>query len=198
MYYFQISDRTFINTYLDVASLVSWIGCLYFFGWFTYKAEICLKLYRKLSDFVLFGKPKDFDSENKKLNRLSAAHNIYILIAVMGMTLGPLLEEKRCEMENSRRNWNEVCGTMGAAWWPVDYSSYPYKQIYYGYQIICSFLLYRNASMAAFAIMESTEHVTIRLRHVKSVFTDALNAKTAREKRQQFGRAVRYHNEVIK
>lgn len=188
-------EKTFINADFDAALIASIIGCYYFLLCYLKNIKNTIKLYQLLSDFETFGKPPEFETSNTKLNKLSLFHYTYISIAVGGITFSPLLDKIACEREKLEHGWNEICGILGYAWWPFDIV--PYLNYYYVYQIFSSYLIYHTSSVVSFSVMETVEHLIIRLRHVKVVFIEALIEEDGQRKLEKFNNAVKYHNTVI-
>ncbi|XP_074031888.1 odorant receptor 4 [Leptinotarsa decemlineata] len=193
----KVDKHTYIKTDLDIALIVSIAGCYYFNSCFVAKIKNTLKLCRILSDFRTYGKPKDFDKENKKLNYFSVVYQIFGIMAMLAIIVTPLMDKGRCEKENIRRNLDEVCGIMGAAWWPFDFGRFPYKQLYYAYQMYSVSLIYYATSTTSFTIVESTEHLILRFKHVRLLFLEALQCENPTHRKEFFNRTVRYHNEVM-
>lgn len=154
-----------------------------------------IKLYEFLSDFEPYGEPPEFKARNKELNKYSVLHYIYISIAVAGISLAPLIEKHRCERENVTKKLHEVCGLLGYAWWPFDFALF--KHYYYLYQIFSSYVVYHTSSVVSFSVMETVEHIIIRLKHVGTCFEQALTDNYYPSKIEKFKFCVRYHNEVI-
>ncbi|KAJ8942765.1 hypothetical protein NQ314_009976 [Rhamnusium bicolor] len=156
-----------------------------------------IKLYKQLSDFNSYGIPNNFEGANRRLNRLSTYHYVYIISAVVGLCLAPLLEYGKCKQENIEKNINEMCGLLGGMWFPLEFDRFPYKQVYYLFQVYSSFVIYQTSSMISFSITETVEHLIIRLRHASNVFVEALTEKNCVVRREKFKNAVKYHAVVM-
>lgn len=157
-----------------------------------------INIYKRLSEFNSYGIPDDFNSTNKKLNCFSKCHYLYIWSAVLGLSVAPVLEYKKCQRENIEKNIQEICGLIGNIWLPVDLNSTPYKQMYYIFQVYSSLVIYHTSSLISFSIMETVEHVILRLKHVKNAFLDALSEKEHSVRMEKFKNAIRYHVSIIK
>lgn len=190
--------KTYINFDLDLALAISLFGSYYFNFSYLRQVKNTINIYKQLSDFRSYGIPDDFDVTNKKLNNFSKCHYVYIWSAVLGLILAPLLEYEKCQRENVVKNIEEICGLIGSIWLPIDLNSTPYKQMYYLFQVYSSFVIYQTSSLISFSIMETVEHVILRLKHVKNVFLEALAEKEHLVRVEKFKIAVRYHVRVIR
>ncbi|XP_018567969.1 odorant receptor Or2-like [Anoplophora glabripennis] len=194
----NIKRKTYINLDLDLALAISLLGSYYFNFSYIRQVKNTINIYKQLSDLRSYGIPKDFYATNKKLNNYSKYHYIYIVSAVLGLSVAPLLEYKKCRKENVVKNINEICGLIGSIWLPIDLDSTPYKQMYYIFQVYSSFVIYQTSSLISFSIMETVEHLILRLNHVKNVFLEALMEREHGVRREKFRRAVKYHVNIMR
>lgn len=190
-------DNTYINFDLDLVYISHWSGIYYFNYCYFVKVKLSIKLYKILSDFRTFGIPINFNETNERLNKFSRIHHVYITGVVAGFTLFPLLEAKECHAKNLKNNLNELCGIVGTAWWPFNIDFFPVKQLYLMYEMYCGYMLVITASGVTFALAECTEHVILRLKHVKFLFIESFQENNPYLRNEKFGKAVAYHNDIL-
>lgn len=194
MIFFLILDLSFNHTELDFTYIVSMsagYGLLYSYF---FKVNKAVQLYIGLSDFKKFGKPKNFDETNKKWNKYSIMHYLYLQSICIFILLGSnVFKGKSCRDENEKKNIHEVCGLFTYTWLPFNIDFFPVKQLYLVLQLFGVNYVYMVAGLASWMVVETVEHLATRIRHVSFLFTQALEQKNLRKKRQMFNHAVQYH-----
>lgn len=198
MFWYFLSDNSYTNFEMDLVYITHWFGIYYFNFCYFLKAKMLVKLYKTLSIFSPFGRPAYFTETNERLDKYSRIHHIYFTCVVAGFTLFPLLEAKKCEELNLQSIQHEICGIIGTAWWPFDLNVFPIKQLFIVYEILSGYILVISASGVTFSLAESTEHVILRLKHLKILFLEALQDKNNFERTKKFNKAVAYHHAIMK
>ncbi|XP_018578867.1 odorant receptor 49b-like [Anoplophora glabripennis] len=166
-----------------------------FFVLFSFNIKSAAKLFILLSDFNKFGKPPKFDERNEQLNRFSRYHYIYINLASFAfLSVTNIFKSHQCIKENQEYNFNEVCGLITNAWLPFDIDYFPLKQIYATLQVFSIFYVYVTAGTVTWLVVEVVEHISVRIDHIKHLFTSALKEKDPEEMKRNFRFAVQYHS----
>nr|ALR72562.1 odorant receptor OR17 [Colaphellus bowringi] len=193
----NVRSGAFVNVDKDVGTIISYYGALYFISRYLGNIKYIIILYKQFSDFKTYGLPNNFEKTNKLLNKFSKIYFVYHMFIVTGMTTSTLLTIGTCEEENLENNINDICGLVGPTWLPFEFDYFPLKQIVYGYQVYCSFVIFQLAGHLSYTLMESVEHLIIRFEHVGHTFVEALNEKNSYTRREKFYVAIQYHNDVI-
>ncbi|XP_072392131.1 uncharacterized protein [Diabrotica undecimpunctata] len=157
-----------------------------------------VQLYLGISDFTKFGKPRDFDRVNAKYNRYSKFQYCYLQFMILGAVIGSTaFRGQECEQLNEERHTDEVCGLFAYTWMPFNINYFPVKQVFTVVQCLCIYYIYMTTGLGAWMVLESVEHIVVRMRHLSFLFEDALNQEDARTRREKFNFAVRYHVSLL-
>nr|XP_023019069.1 putative odorant receptor 85d [Leptinotarsa decemlineata] len=191
-------NKSYNHVELDVIYIAS-IGVSYgIICYYVSKIKSAIQLYLFFSNFEEFGKPIEFDEINQKYNRYSQYHYCYAEFAVFVVLLGSnIFKSRQCRVENEQRHLHEVCGLFSYTWMPFNIDFFPVKQIYLFIQLIGGHFVYAVVLHSAWMVLETIEHIVIRIRHVAHLFNEALAAQDPEERREKFNSVVRYHIQVL-
>lgn len=174
------------------------IGVYYFICIFVYYQHNVAKVYADLSDFTKFGKPPHFDQRTKRLEFLSRIYKTFIDIVIINMTLLPPIFDSYCIEQSRHKNFKEVCGLLATTWMPFDISQFPVKQLFLLWQSYSALMTLKGAALISFAIMESIEHLVIRIQHLKVMLETAINTNNPTVRRKRFNTCIQYHQDIFR
>ncbi|CAG9856340.1 unnamed protein product [Phyllotreta striolata] len=194
----NINDHSFNRTELDITYIVSMsAGYGLICSYFT-KVSTAVRLYAGLSNFQRFEKPIDFDETNGKYNKYAVLHYCYLQCIVACILIGSnVFKAGACREENETKGLSEVCGLFAYTWLPFDVDFFPAKQLYVFSQLFGADYVYMISGLAAWTVMESVEHLAVRIRHVSRLFDGALKEPDPCIRRNMFRKAVEYHKFVL-
>nr|UTN00925.1 odorant receptor [Semanotus bifasciatus] len=194
----SLKDNVYNHLDVDVAIMLSMVTTYTFSSYYFYKAECSIQLYIHLSDFEDYGKPINYDKNNELFDKLSLYHYIYLECLVLSLLfLSNISKSGQCKRENLEFGIHEVCGLFSYTWMPFDIDFFPAKQIYLFLQLFGTHYIYMMAGMMAWVVVETIQHIIVRIRHAKCLFIEAIQEKDSKKQREKFSRAVRYHNTVL-
>ncbi|KAJ8984087.1 hypothetical protein NQ317_012743 [Molorchus minor] len=194
-----VRNKTYNHLDVDVVIILTMLAVYMFTSSFIYNIDGIAKIYTFFSNMNEFGKPTEFDENNKLCNRASFIHYIYLeLLILMLLFLSDISNVKQCKQHNLEYGMSEVCGLFSYIWLPFDIDYFPVKEIYLSLQLFGSHYLYMIAGILAWTAVETIQHIIIRLRHVKYLFVEAIEEKDQKKQREKFNLTVRYHDEVLK
>ena len=169
----------------------------YFNATYVRYEEPIAKIFTHLSNFKQFGTPPNFDQRNKKLMFWSKLYKTYIDAAIFSMGLEPFLKLKSCERENLTRKFKEICGLVVTTWVPFDINVFPLKQILYVWQVYTLLFTLKGAALISFSIMESMEHLVVRIQHLKVMLLETAETENAKLREARLLKCVEYHNDIF-
>ncbi|KAJ3642132.1 hypothetical protein Zmor_024941 [Zophobas morio] len=185
------------NIFLDLVILIGEVGVFYFNATYVRYEEPIAKIFTHLSNFNKFGKPPNFAQRNKKLMFWSRLYKTYIDAALVSIYLEPFIKLKSCERENLKRKFKEICGLVVATWAPFDISVFPFKQILYVWQVYTLMFTLKGAALISFSIMESMEHLVVRIQHLKTMLLETVETEDAKLRVERLLKCVEYHNDIF-
>ncbi|KAJ3642133.1 hypothetical protein Zmor_024942 [Zophobas morio] len=185
------------NIFLDLVILIGEVGVFYFNATYVRYEEPIAKIFTHLSNFKQFGTPPNFDQRNKKLMFWSKLYKTYIDAAIFSMGLEPFLKLKSCERENLTRKFKEICGLVVTTWVPFDINVFPLKQILYVWQVYTLLFTLKGAALISFSIMESMEHLVVRIQHLKVMLLETAETENAKLREARLLKCVEYHNDIF-
>ncbi|KAJ8984088.1 hypothetical protein NQ317_012744, partial [Molorchus minor] len=182
----------------DVNNIISCILSYIMVGMFVYKIKVVAHLYTFLSNFSDFGKPTSFDKVNDRFSVLSKLHSLILELDIFSILLtSNVLKGDQCGKENVEYGLKEICGLVAYTWMPFDIDRFPAKQIYLSSQLVGMHYLYFATGTIAWMILETMNHIIVRIRHVKELFADALMEENVQSRREKFNFVVKYHTVVL-
>nr|UTN00926.1 odorant receptor [Semanotus bifasciatus] len=194
----SIKANIYIHLDVDIAIITSMITVYIFSIYYFYKAKSSIQLYMHLSDFEEYGKPINYDKNNELFDKMSFYHYIYLECLVLSiLILSSVIKSDECKRENLQYGIHEVCGLFAYTWMPFDIDYVPAKQIYICLQLFGTHYIYMVAGIISWIVVETVQHIIVRIRHAKFLFLDAIQEKDSKKQREKFSRAVRYHKTVL-
>ncbi|KAJ8913422.1 hypothetical protein NQ315_017165, partial [Exocentrus adspersus] len=186
------------SLYSDMMFVLS-LGIIYvIIGVWQYKTKCLIELFKFLSDFEEFGKPINFDRDNKLYDTISICHYIYLeTLVIVVLICATYLNMDTCEKLNKEYDLSEICGMFSYVWMPFDISYFPAKQIFLTIQLFGAHFLYIVAGMSAWLVFETIQHIRVRIRHANYLFLQAVKERNPGKSREKFNFAVRYHSSVL-
>nr|ALR72578.1 odorant receptor OR35 [Colaphellus bowringi] len=193
-----IQNNEYNYTEMDLVYIVSFVTAYALIGSFVMKVKASGEMFVFLSNFEEFGKPINFDKNNKLFNRYSKYHYVYLESLILIILFSSnIFKSKTCRLENELYNLKEVCGLFTYTWMPFNIDYTPVREIYLTIQLLGNHHIYMLAGLVAWQVFETIQHIIIRIRHVKHLFVEALQEGDVKVRRKKFNFAVRYHNAVL-
>mgnify|MGYP005984030745 FL=1 len=166
-------------------NVTSQFGVMYFASFFITNRTTIMKIISDLSDFDNFGKPPQFDIRNKELDEVARSFRFVLHVAIVGVFLWPAIYTGDCK--------DEVCGLVAPIWLPFDYDYFPVKQVIYLWQCYCCVVTYGAAGMISMAMLETMEHLVVRIQHLKMLLVEVVEEKNPFVRQELLARWVEYH-----
>ncbi|CAG9818112.1 unnamed protein product [Phaedon cochleariae] len=165
---------------------------------FIMRIKASAKLYSFFSNFEEFGKPRDFDSDNKRFNTFAKLHFIYLeCLIFLLLFLSNILKSDTCMLENEQYGLHEVCGLFTYTWMPFDIDFTPARQLYAVGQVFGGHYIYILAGLLAWLVLETMQHLIVRVRDVKYTFQEAFREKDTNQRTKKLKFAIKYHIAVL-
>lgn len=180
-----------------IETVTGQFGVLYFMSFFILKRDGVVQIVDLLQDFSKFGKPRNFDIKNKQLNYLLTYCIFILIVATGGVFLCPIIFTQSCLEMNQELNRTKLCGLVSPIWVPVDYTVFPYKQIVYFWEYYCCFMNNGCGGIMSFTMVETIEHLIIRIEQLKEMFPDILKEKNLVVRQQKLKVWVDYHLHLL-
>jgi hypothetical protein len=177
--------------------MIAEIGVYYFIAVFVSHQKQITQIYVGLSDFDNFEKPQNFDKENRRLTFLSKMYKAYIDIAIIYFCLSPFISKRFCEKQNQDREFKEICGLLATTWMPFNIDVFPTKQFFFLWQSYTIVFTMKGAALISFAMMETIEHLVVRIKHLKLMLNEAVNTEDATTRQQRFAKCIEYHINIF-
>ena len=124
-------------------------------------------------------------------------YKTFIDIAIFNFCVYPFCTKHLCVKENETRSFKEVCGLLVTTWMPFDIEVFPIKQILYLWQCYTIVFTMKGAALISFAIMESMEHLVIRIQHFKVMLADAVDTQDEIVRMKRFSCCIEYHINIF-
>ncbi|XP_044253395.1 putative odorant receptor 69a isoform X2 [Tribolium madens] len=176
-----------------IETITSQFGVLYFIALFMWKREGMVKIVALLSDFSKFGQPRFFDKRNRQLSFFLKYCIIVLTVCIGGVLLCPVIFSESCEKINQETNRTKVCGVVSNVWAPFDYSEFPLKQVVIIWETCSCFVNLGCAGVMSFTIIETMEHLIIRIEQLKDMFSDVINEDDIAMRQEKLKMWVNYH-----
>lgn len=193
--HFHILDNIDVDISIDITYLISFMGGMLVLCNHVYNAKRLALLYKEMSDFEQYGMPYNFENENSYLNLQSNIFNCYNLLCVFSLALSPPFYEKSiCEDLNRKKNLSEICGLEQPLWLPFNVDRSPIKEILLIIQVYSIFYTAATGAYICYGFFEAAQHIQIRIRHLKSLFFEAINKNDY----NRFKSCIRYHVDVLR
>ena len=173
------------------------MGVFYFNATYVRYQQPIAKIFTHLSNFEKFGTPPNFEERNKKLMFWSRLYKTYIDVVIFNMCLEPFLKLRSCERENLTREFKEICGLVVTTWVPFNINVFPLKQILYLWQCYTLLFTMKGAALISFSIMESMEHLVVRIQHLKVMLLETVDTEDAKLRNKRLLKCVEYHNDIF-
>ncbi|KAJ3642131.1 hypothetical protein Zmor_024940 [Zophobas morio] len=186
------------NIFEDLVILIGEVGVFYFNATFVKFQQPIAKIFTHLSNFEKFGIPPNFEQRNKKLMFWSRMYKTFIDIVIFNMCLETLLRLKSCEKANLTRKFKEICGLVVTTWVPFDINVFPLKQILYLWQCYTLLFTLKGAALISFSLMESMEHLVVRIQHLKGLLLETVDTKDEKLRNENLEKCVEYHTDIFK
>lgn len=181
----------------DLVFLFAEIGVFYFNAAFVYHQKGIARVYTDLSDFENFQKPYHFDERNRRLILLYKAYKISLDIMAINIFTSPFYTWTLCERRNEHREFKEVCGFLATAWMPFDIDKFPMRYLLYFAQCFGMFFSLKGGATISFAIMESMQHLVIRIQHLKKMLTETVDISDVALRQKKFDECIKYHVNIF-
>ena len=128
----------------------------------------------------------------------SRMYKTFIDIVIFNMCLETLLRLKSCEKANLTRKFKEICGLVVTTWVPFDINVFPLKQILYLWQCYTLLFTLKGAALISFSLMESMEHLVVRIQHLKGLLLETVDTKDEKLRNENLEKCVEYHTDIFK
>ncbi|KAH1022589.1 hypothetical protein HUJ04_011969 [Dendroctonus ponderosae] len=161
------------------------------------------KLEEALADCSTFGKPPAFKIFQEKMNLLAKLHLSYVTGgALLYFIFFAPMHKKNCEALNIQRNFSEICALLIPIHIPlVPYAAlekFPFLQLINAAEFLMLMYIYVVCGTVVWLNVEVIEYICLRIRHLKTVLLEALACPNRATRRGLFGRAVQYHEEILR
>jgi hypothetical protein len=177
--------------------MIAEVGVYYFIAIFVGYQKQIAQIYVDLSDFANFEKPQNFDKVNRRLSLLSKMYKSFIDFAIINVCLSPFISKRFCEKLNQEREFKEICGLLATTWMPFNIDVFPIKQIFFLLQLYTVVFTMKGAAVISFAIMETIEHLVLRIKHLKLMLNEAVSTEDATTRQQRFAKCIEYHINIF-
>ncbi|KAJ3625605.1 hypothetical protein MTP99_016167 [Tenebrio molitor] len=181
----------------DLIMMIAEVGVYYFIAIFVGYQKQIAQIYVDLSDFTNFEKPQNFDKVNRRLSLLSKMYKSFIDFAIINVCLSPFISKRFCEKLNQEREFKEICGLLATTWMPFNIDVFPIKQIFFLLQLYTVVFTMKGAAVISFAIMETIEHLVLRIKHLKSMLNEAVSTEDVTTRQQRFAKCIEYHINIF-
>lgn len=181
----------------DLVTITAQVGVYYFITAFIPQQKLAAKVFQKLSDFKTFGKPPDYDQHSLILQYIAKAYRWGLHSVVLSYFLEPILTKNICEKQNRLQDFDDVCGLVTNSWMPFNIADFPNKAILYLLQIYSIFWTYESSSSLSFIVVETTEHVLIRIWHLKKMLKKAIETENYNLREERIRICLKYHNDIL-
>ncbi|XP_068897419.1 odorant receptor 4-like isoform X3 [Tenebrio molitor] len=181
----------------DLIMMIAEVGVYYFIAIFVGYQKQIAQIYVDLSDFTNFEKPQNFDKVNRRLSLLSKMYKSFIDFAIINVCLSPFVSKRFCEKLNQEREFKEICGLLATTWMPFNIDVFPIKQIFFLLQLYTVVFTMKGAAVISFAIMETIEHLVLRIKHLKLMLNEAVSTEDVTTRQQRFAKCIEYHINIF-
>lgn len=156
------------------------------------------QLLKDLSTFNNFGKPPSFDKTNAQLNFFANCMFTYALIGVILYTGVQCFLKSQCEALKIEYKLNTTCGFIIPTRLPFKTDYFPMYQVLFIYMFILMLLMTRLALLISCNLLEIAYNVSVRIDHLKTMFSECFKYKNYILSRKNFNRCVSYHWDTVK
>ena len=191
-------DQREISLSEDIAVLISLSGTYYITFTFLYNRLRLVKFLEDLSDFKNFGKPPNFEKEERRLSVLSNAAFMYSVFATAVYTVVKYLRKPECERINKEKNLNENCGFIISLWIPFNIQHPITYQIVFLYVLLASQLFVKPALLISSCAFEFTRHIILRIKHLNVLIQDCFEVDNYNNCKGKLRHCVQYHADILK
>lgn len=181
----------------DLVTITAQVGVYYYITAFIPKQKFAAKVFQRLSNFGAYGKPPDYDRHTLILKYIAKAYRWGLHSVVLSYFLEPILTKSICEKQNRLRNFEDVCGLVTNSWMPFNIAEFPNKAVLYFLQTYSIFWTYESSSSLSFLIVETTEHVLIRVWHLKKLLKEAIETEDYHLRKERMKVCLKYHKDIL-
>lgn len=186
-----------------IVCLVSICGVMWINGFCVKNRHLLLQLEETLSDCSAYGKPPTMEIFVRKMNFFSQLHLSYVTGgALLYFIFFAPMHKKNCETFNIQKNSSEICALLIPIYIPrVPYGTlglFPLLQLIDAAEFCMLMYIYVVCGTIVWLNVEVIEYICLRIRHLKIVLLEALTSPKGATRRELLGKAVRYHEEILR
>lgn len=157
-----------------------------------------MSVIKELGTYTQFGKPKNVDEVNDRMNLLVKVHWIYTCVGVFFYAFTKSINAKACEAAKLKNNSLNVCGMMTNIWLNFNIDYFPVKQMFYILQIIGALGYLCIGSGSVNIVLVSTEHLICRIDHFMEQLSGVFKLQSENDQKKKLRWCINYHNYIIK
>ncbi|KAJ3644220.1 hypothetical protein Zmor_026890 [Zophobas morio] len=182
----------------DFSVLTSLIGVYYVAFTFTKNQPKVAKLLLEMSNFEKFGKPPNFDQEDKNLNFFSTSFFVYLCYSVLVYDIIKFRRKEECEDKNRNEGLNENCGFIAPMWTPFSTKNDVVYYLYHAYVIFCVQLLMKPSALVSYTEFEITTHLILRIKQLNQMIRQIFVNTNYVIARRRLNNCIVYHGDIIR
>ena len=182
----------------DFSVLTSLIGVYYVAFTFTKNQPKVAKLLLEMSNFEKFGKPPNFDQEDKNLNFFSTSFFVYLCYSVLVYDIIKFRRKEECEDKNRNEGLNENCGFIAPMWTPFSTKNDVVYYLYHAYVIFCVQLLMKPSALVSYTEFEITTHLILRIKQLNQMIHQIFVSTNYVIARRRLNNCIVYHGDIIR